>query len=219
MKVIIAVGITSFGFFLYWYWYKKKLLKELEAANLSWAQKLEKERENYKRIFNGWHDDNRDNLVIAEKLRSELEELRKSEAELKTIVLAGEEKWRNFAEKEILKQKTELEKWKGEELQKEIDKSVNKSRTILRGKTLEHFAPFSEAMKGYSPTDFRFIGSPFDFVIIKGAGEVSDGVKEEIEEVIIADIKTGNSTLSKLQKAIKKAVEEKKIRWMTIKID
>lgn len=217
MKFVLS-GIFCMATFSLIFYYRFKKEKELKIDFENLSNKYDKLSKDYKYLHDTWHTDVRDNYITLQDLRSELDKVKVSENELKAIVNDSENRWRNFAEKEILKQKTELERWKGEELQREIDKSVNKSRTILRGKSLEQFAAYTEEMKEFSPTDFRFIGSPFDFVIIKGAGEVSDGVKEDIEEIVIADIKTGNSALTKLQRAIKRAVEEGKVRWITIKI-
>jgi predicted Holliday junction resolvase-like endonuclease len=216
MKFVLS-GLFCAALFSVCFYYRRKqteLQKQFEELSRSYSN-LNK---SYSALHDNWHSDIRDNYTTLQELRIELDKLKLSENSLKTLLNDVENRWKNFAEKEILKHKTELETWKGTELQKEIDKSVNKSRTILRGKTMEQFAPFTEEMKEFSPTDFRFIGTPFDYVIIKGAGEVSDGVKDEIEELVIADIKTGSSNLTKLQKAVKKAVDEKRVRWTTIKL-
>lgn len=216
MRFVLSGFFCAAIFSICFYYRKKQIEVQKQFEELS--KNYTNLNKSYSALHDNWHADIRDSYITLQELRSELDKLKLSEHNLKTTLNDAEIRWKNFAEKEILKHKTELETWKGTELQKEIDKSVNKSRTILRGKSLEQFAPFSNELKAYSPTDFRFIGSPFDYIIIDGAGEVSDGIKENIEGLIIADIKTGNSTLTKLQKAIKRAVEEGRIRWMTIKI-
>ncbi|TXG75943.1 hypothetical protein E6Q11_05890 [Candidatus Dojkabacteria bacterium] len=114
--------------------------------------------------------------------------------------------------------KDQMEVWKKTELEKTVKESVNKSRSILRGKTTEHFAPISEEfLKEFIPSDAKFIGSPIDYIIFSGAGSITDGEEKEIE-IIFMDIKTGKARLTKVQRAIKKAVEEKRIRWKTLEI-
>ena len=114
--------------------------------------------------------------------------------------------------------KDQMEVWKKTELEKTVKESVNKSRSILRGKTTEHFAPISEEfLKEFVPSDAKFIGSPIDYIIFSGAGSITDGEEKEIE-IVFMDIKTGKAKLTKVQRAIKKAVEEKRIRWKTLEI-
>lgn len=114
--------------------------------------------------------------------------------------------------------KDQMEVWKKTELEKTVKESVNKSRSILRGKTTEHFAPISEEfLKEFVPSDAKFLGSPIDYVIFSGAGSITDGEEKDIE-IIFMDIKTGKARLTKVQRAIKKAVEEKRIRWKTFEI-
>lgn len=114
--------------------------------------------------------------------------------------------------------KDQMEVWKKTELEKTVKESVNKSRSILRGKTTEHFAPISEEfLKEFVPSDAKFIGSPIDYIIFSGAGSITDGEEKEIE-IVFMDIKTGKAKLTKVQRAIKKAVEEKRIRWKTLEL-
>ena len=114
--------------------------------------------------------------------------------------------------------KDQMEIWKKTELEKTVKESVNKSRSILRGKTTEHFAPISEEfLKEFIPSDAKFIGSPIDYIIFSGAGSITDGEDKEIE-IVFMDIKTGKAKLTKVQRAIKKAVEERRIRWKTLEL-
>lgn len=215
MKFVLS-GIFCAALFSLCFYYRKKQ-KRLQEQFDQLANSYNNLNRSYSALHDNWHSDIRDNYITLQDLRSELDKLRVSENELKILVSDAENRWKSFAEKEILKQKTELETWKGTELQKEIDKSVNKSRTILRGKTMEQFAAFSEEMKEYSPADFRFLGSPIDFVIFDGASKILDGQDTELS-IVFSDIKTGEAKLTKLQRAIKKAVEEGKVKWTTVKL-
>lgn len=114
--------------------------------------------------------------------------------------------------------KDQMEIWKKGELEKAVKDSVNKSRSILRGKTTEQLVPLTEEfLKEFVPSDAKFLGSPIDYVIFSGAGSITDGEEKDIE-IIFMDIKTGKARLTKVQRAIKKAVEEKRIRWKTLEL-
>ncbi len=114
--------------------------------------------------------------------------------------------------------KDQMEIWKKGELERAVKDSVNKSRSILRGKTTEQLVPLTEEfLKEFVPSDAKFLGSPIDYVIFSGAGSITDGEEKDIE-IIFMDIKTGKARLTKVQRAIKKAVEEKRIRWKTLEI-
>ena len=111
-----------------------------------------------------------------------------------------------------------MAKWKDEELGKAIKTSNIKSRSILRGKNAEHYVPFSDDfLEEFSPSDAKFLGNPIDYVIFKNASKITD--KEEADiEIVFADVKTGKSQLTKLQRCIKKAVEEGRISWRTFEL-
>lgn len=114
--------------------------------------------------------------------------------------------------------KDQMEIWKKGELERAVKDSVNKSRSILRGKTTEQLVPLTEEfLKEFVPSDAKFLGSPIDYVIFSGAGSITDGEEKDIE-IIFMDIKTGKARLTKVQRAIKKAVEEKRIRWKTLEL-
>jgi len=107
-------------------------------------------------------------------------------------------------EKQIDVLSLEMAKWKDEELGKAIKSSNIKSRSILRGKNAEHYVPFSDDfLEEFSPSDAKFLGNPIDYIIFKNASKITD--KEEADiEIIFADVKTGKSQLTKLQRCIKK---------------
>ena len=121
-------------------------------------------------------------------------------------------------EKQIDVLSLEMAKWKDEELGKAIKNSNIKSRSILRGKNAEHYVPFSDDfLEEFSPSDAKFLGNPIDYVIFKNASKITD--KEEADiEIVFADVKTGKSQLTKLQRCIKKAVEEGRISWRTFEL-
>ena len=80
-----------------------------------------------------------------------------------------------------------------------------KSSEVRLGRVGENLAPFTEKWP-WDINNFRFLGSPID------------GVQFNEDEVLIIEIKTGNSRLSKNQKYIKELVEQGKVRFVSYKI-
>jgi len=98
----------------------------------------------------------------------------------------------------------------------ERDDAVDISRSVLKGKIAEQMSPlFPEFYSKYEPADARFIGSPIDFVIFKNMSKFKD---EKLPiEVILMDVKTGSSDLKPLQNAIKKAIEDGRVKFDVLK--
>ncbi|MHA1917148.1 MAG: Holliday junction resolvase-like protein [Candidatus Ranarchaeia archaeon] len=95
---------------------------------------------------------------------------------------------------------------------KELKESIlARSRAVLKGKISEQMAPFFKAFT-FEAADARFIGSPIDYIVFPGYS------KREPTEVVLIDIKTGNSSLSKVERKIRDLVKAKKVRFETIKI-
>ena len=59
--------------------------------------------------------------------------------------------------------------------------TLKKSRSVLRGQATEHLAPF--LIKGVNPKDYRFLGSPVDYICFDGLSDILDGESNEIKEV------------------------------------
>jgi predicted Holliday junction resolvase-like endonuclease len=64
------------------------------------------------------------------------------------------------------------------------------------------------------PKDIRFLGTPIDLIAFKG---LNNSV-EEIEIVFI-EVKTGGAVLSARERAVKKAVEQKRVSWRVFNPD
>lgn len=115
----------------------------------------------------------------------------------------------------------ELESFKKDFSTNQTDKirkeTLKKSERVARGFTVENFAPFLQ--KTYSPTDFRHLGNPIDYIIYDGLTDVHQGVSDEIKEIILLDIKTGDSRLNKVQRRIKEAVESGRVSFKTYNPD
>jgi len=114
------------------------------------------------------------------------------------------------------KYRAELERWKLEAAGEIRKDSVNRSRSTLKGKIAEQMAPVLPEFS-FNPADARFIGSPVDYIIFDGMTDVADDRSGSIR-IVFMDVKKGCSNLSRVQRLIKRAVEEKAVAWETLRI-
>ena len=89
--------------------------------------------------------------------------------------------------------------------------AIKQSRAVLSGQFSEQIAPYLPDFP-YKPTEARFIGKPVDFVVFKGMDE------KNINEVVFVEVKSGQSQLSKVEKTLKSAIENKKVLWHEYKV-
>ena len=89
--------------------------------------------------------------------------------------------------------------------------AIKKSRAVLGGQFSEQLAPYLPDF-GFSPTEARFIGKPIDFIVFKGMDE------KEISEVIFVEVKSGKSGLTKHERILRDAIEQKKVSWAEYRI-
>jgi predicted Holliday junction resolvase-like endonuclease len=126
------------------------------------------------------------------------EERQTLETELRTLADADAslrfEQWKQIHEQEI-----------------RLD-AVQRSLAVNKGKLTEHVVPY---LPGFDldPKDIRFLGTPIDLIAFSGLN-----ASEEVEIVFI-EVKTGQSALSPRERAVKKAVEAKRVSWRVINPD
>jgi len=84
--------------------------------------------------------------------------------------------------------------------------AIKQSRAVLSGQFSEQIAPYLPDFP-FKPTEARFIGKPIDFVVFRGMDE------KKIDEVVFVEVKSGKSQLSKVEKTLREAVQNKKISW------
>ena len=84
--------------------------------------------------------------------------------------------------------------------------AIKQSRAVLGGQFSEQIAPYLPNFP-FNPTEARFIGKPIDFVVFNGMDE------KKIEEIVFVEVKSGQSQLSKIEKSLKAAVENKNVSW------
>lgn len=106
----------------------------------------------------------------------------------------------------------EFEAWKVIHEKKIRKSSVDRSRSTLRGQAVEHLAPLM--MENLNPKDCRFLGNPIDYIVFSGASNVTDGKQDQIDRVIFLEIKSGKSTLNKVQRRIRNAIKEGKVDFV-----
>src|SRR2546428_1698449 len=84
--------------------------------------------------------------------------------------------------------------------------SVEQSRSTLTGRFIEQLGPFLPDFP-YDPTEVRFIGSPVDCLVFCGAS------RDECDEVVFLEIKSGKSGLKTIQRRVRDAVNDGRVRW------
>lgn len=91
--------------------------------------------------------------------------------------------------------------------------TLKRSKAVRGGNMMENFAPYFENFP-CNPEDAKFLGKPVDFVCFSGLSE-----KDEADEIIFVEVKTGDSKLSQREKSIKNAVKAGRVRYVEYKID
>lgn len=91
------------------------------------------------------------------------------------------------------------------------------SRAVLKGKITEQLLPLMPFFK-YNLSDARFIGSPIDYIVFDGYSDLNTD-QDEIREIVFIEVKSGNSPLSFTESAIKRAVDEKRVRFEVLRVN
>lgn len=84
--------------------------------------------------------------------------------------------------------------------------AVTRSKGVIAGKVAEHLAPYFDGFP-YNPKDARFLGSPVDLVVFDGLDQGA------LREIVFVEVKTGASTLTSRERAIRDAVKGGRVRW------
>jgi predicted Holliday junction resolvase-like endonuclease len=118
--------------------------------------------------------------------------------------------------------KAKLGEWKATILAQAIEvnraDAVDTSRAVLKGKIAEQLAPLLPGfLAKYNPADARFIGSPIDYLILKGMSKGEDS--DDPIEIVLLDVKTGNAGLKPIQRKIEAAAAEKRISFDVLRVN
>ncbi|OYT34082.1 Holliday junction resolvase [Archaeoglobales archaeon] len=124
------------------------------------------------------------------------------------------EEWRKRELESTSARKAELlfEEWR-QKYEKEIRRdAIEKSKAVIAGKVTEHLIPYLPEFK-YNPKDARFIGSPVDLIVFDGLDE------GDLRRIVFVEVKSGKSTLSKREKLIRDAIEQRKVEWVVLRVE
>lgn len=104
------------------------------------------------------------------------------------------------------------------EAEVKVLEKLSKSRAVTRGLITEQFVPMLNGFP-YTLSDCYFLGKPFDYIIYDGMSAYRDGDKDAVVDVIFADVKYSSSNRSPVQNAIKKAIEEGRVKYLDLRVD
>jgi len=97
--------------------------------------------------------------------------------------------------------------------------SVKQSRNTLKGRIAEQMAPLLPGF-AYQPADSRFLGNPIDYVVFHGYTELADSEGNDGDlEIVMLEIKQNSSQLSRVQRAVRRAVQEGRVRFEVARVD
>jgi len=99
-----------------------------------------------------------------------------------------------------------------DEFRKVRQDALKRSRAVLGGQAGEQVAPYLPRFP-CNPADARFVGKPIDFIAFPGAAE-----GDEIEEILLIEVKTGESQLSQRERQIRDAVEQGRVRYVEYRV-
>lgn len=96
--------------------------------------------------------------------------------------------------------------------------SVDRSRSSLKGKIAEQIAPLLPGFP-YLPADARFLGDPIDYVVFRGRSDpTGNGAHGNLVDIILLEVKVGQTALSSVQRTIARSVEEGRIRFEVCRV-
>jgi predicted Holliday junction resolvase-like endonuclease len=99
-----------------------------------------------------------------------------------------------------------LEGWRIQ-AEKEIRKdAIEQAERVLSGKVTEHVAAYLPDFP-YDPRDVRFLGTPVDLIVFDGMSQ------NDLREIVFLEVKTGSGSLSKRERRVRDAVQEKRVSW------
>lgn len=98
------------------------------------------------------------------------------------------------------------------EIEEAREDAVKRSRSVLGGQIAEQVAPFLRDFPCRTE-DCRFLGKPVDFIVFSGLYN-----NDTVNEIVFVEVKTGSSALSKREKSLKDAVEQKRVRYVEYRI-
>lgn len=93
--------------------------------------------------------------------------------------------------------------------------SVATSRGSTLGQVAGHLAPFlPQLTERFAPGDWRFLGSPVDFVVFDGLCD------DAIQRVLLVEVKSGRPRLNPRQEQLRAAIDSRTLplEWLTVEM-
>lgn len=90
--------------------------------------------------------------------------------------------------------------------------AIKRSKAVIGGQVFEQIAPYLPDFP-CNPADAKFLGKPVDFVAFPGLSD-----SDKVDEILLIEVKTGQSALSSREKEIKKAVKEGRVRYVEYRL-
>lgn len=115
------------------------------------------------------------------------------------------------------KVKEQMDLWISNEAPKIRADALSRQKMVRTGYTSEHFAPF--AIPLWPVEDYFRVGGSVDYLVLPGADAVRDKRQDEVDEVVLLDIKTGKADLNTVQRRIRNAVIEGRVAFATYNMD
>ena len=196
MEILIVAFLLFLSFAIYLYF-------SIKTKDLS-IQLLDKEEA--KKVFENLINKSKDDLIDLRKEIQLRDTMLEQKKELEQTLISKNRKLRD----DLVELSSTLETKIKEAVEAARADSIKRQRSILKGQATEHLAPYINST--YNPKDYKFIGDPIDYVIYDGLSNIKSK-EDEINKIIFMDIKTGKSQLNRVQRAIKKCIQEGKIEF------
>ncbi len=101
--------------------------------------------------------------------------------------------------------------WKAHYTKRIRQDAVARSQATIAGQVHEQLLPYFPDFP-FNPKDARFLGSPIDLIVFDGldAGQIN--------RIVMIEVKTGSSTLSKRERQIRDVIREGRISWQELRV-
>ena len=197
----VAFVIAVIALVLYYFKSKELTARKLKEQALQQAAQsqeafFKKELEAIQSKLNASY---RDIPILANQ---QFDEFKRTELDVLRNILAESAKESALAE---------LEMWKIQNEAFYRQDAINRSQAVILGKVTEHLVPFHNGFP-FNPKEARFIGSPIDIIVFDGIDN------EDVVDIYILEIKTGNSSLNKRQRLIRDAVRQGRVHWRELNL-
>ncbi|WP_449463460.1 Holliday junction resolvase-like protein [Tardisphaera miroshnichenkoae] len=154
----------------------------------------------------------RDERELSRLREKTLEEARKQYELWKSAELRAD--YVKLREEAMREAELALQRWKSDVEKKIREDAAQRSSSVKLGKVAEQLVPISlQGTLGADLEDFRFLGSPVDYVVFRGLS------KGSLTEVLFLEVKSGAaSDLSEREREVKKAIEDKRVGFLTYRL-